>query len=100
MNTKYNIFDSHSHYDDDRFNEDRDSVLTQIKNNGVIGIINCSSSYSSINKTDNLTKEWDFIYGAVGIHPENADEFTFERLLEFKGIAQTNSKIVDRKSVV
>ena len=75
MENKYRIFDTHAHYDDDSFDEDRDAVLSQIKENGVVGILNCASSYESIEKTYKLTIDNDFIYGALGIHPENADEF-------------------------
>ena len=94
MNKGYRIFDSHAHYDDEAFDEDRDEILKEIQTLGVIGAVNCSSSYESVEKTCRLTKEWDFIYGAVGIHPENADEFNDERLEEFKEIIKANNKIV------
>ena len=43
MEFKYEIFDTHAHYDDEAFNEDREKVLEEIKENGVIGILNCAS---------------------------------------------------------
>src|SRR5690606_25236693 len=46
------------------------------KENGVGGILNMSSDYASIKKTVDLVEKYDFIYGAVGIHPENADEYS------------------------
>lgn len=69
------IFDSHAHYDDEQFEEDREILLKEMKENGVGAILNMSSDYASINKTVDLVENHDFIYGAVGIHPENADEF-------------------------
>ena len=93
MNTEYKIFDSHAHYDDEEFDDDRKEVIEELKNEGVIGIMNCSSSYESIAKTCELINTWDFIYGAVGIHPENADEFKDEMLEEFKEIIKKNSKV-------
>lgn len=93
MNTEYKIFDSHAHYDDEEFDDDRKEVIEELKNNGVIGIMNCSSSYESIAKTCELINTWDFIYGAVGIHPENADEFKDEMLEEFKEIIKKNPKV-------
>lgn len=93
MNTEYKIFDSHAHYDDEEFDDDRKEVIEELKNNGVIGIMNCSSSYKSIAKTCELINTWDFIYGAVGIHPENADEFKDEMLEEFKEIIKKNPKV-------
>lgn len=94
MNNIYKIFDSHAHYDDEAFDQDRLEVFEQLKEAGVIGILNCSASYESIEKTNSLTKEWDFIYGAVGIHPGNANEFTPEVIKELRDIVKTNKKIV------
>lgn len=70
------IFDSHAHYDDEQFDEDREELLIELKENGVGGILNMSSDYASIKKTVDLVEKYDFIYGAVGIHPENADEYS------------------------
>jgi len=69
MQEKYKIIDSHAHYDDDAFNEDRDAVLNQIRENGVVQVLNCAASYNSLKTTDKLTKDYDFIVGALGIHP-------------------------------
>ena len=69
------IFDSHAHYDDEQFDEDRETLLLEMKQNGVGGILNMSSDYNSMKKTVELTKKYGFIYGALGIHPENADEY-------------------------
>ena len=94
MDNVYRIFDSHAHYDDEAFDEDRIEVFEQLKEAGIIGILNCSASYESIEKTNKLTKEWDFIYGAVGIHPENANEFTKDVINEIRDIVKTNAKIL------
>ena len=94
MENKYIIFDTHAHYDDDSFDEDREAVLSQIKENGVVGILNCASSYESIDKTYNLTIENDFIYGALGIHPENADEFNDDVEKEIIELVNKNKKII------
>ena len=94
MENKYRIFDSHAHYDDDAFDNDREEVFAELVENGVIGILNCSSTYDSVGKTCGLIKENDFIYGAIGIHPENANELTGDRLEEFRRIINENDKIV------
>lgn len=69
------IYDSHAHYDDEQFDEDRHELLNALKDNGVGAILNMSSNYASIKKTKDLVEKYDFIYGAVGIHPENAHEY-------------------------
>lgn len=91
---EYKIFDSHAHYDDDSFNLDREAVIEQLHNDGVIGILNCSSTYDSVSKTCSLINKWEFIYGAIGIHPENADELTSQRLEELERIIKENEKVI------
>ena len=72
------IFDSHAHYDDEQFDEDREELLKELKENGVGAILNMSSDYDSVKRTVELTEKYDFIYGAVGIHPEHADQYNEE----------------------
>lgn len=69
------IFDSHAHYDDEQFDEDREELLKEIHEDGVIGIVNCGSSLKGLKKSVELSKSHDFIYAAAGIHPENAEDF-------------------------
>lgn len=94
MENKYIIFDTHAHYDDAAFDEDRETILRELKSNGVDLILNCASSYESIDKTYRLTIENDFIYGALGIHPENADEFNDNVEKEIVNLISTNKKII------
>ncbi|WP_291576064.1 TatD family hydrolase [Clostridium sp. UBA4548] len=75
------IFDSHSHYDDSQFNEDRDLVLKEIKEKGVIGVLNCGSDLRGLNMSIELAEKYDFVYAAVGIHPEYA-QIVDENLIE------------------
>lgn len=69
------IFDSHAHYDDEQFDEDREELLKRLNENKVIGIINCGSSLKGLEMSVKLSENHDFVYAAAGIHPENADEF-------------------------
>ena len=94
MDNKYKIFDTHAHYDSEDYDVDREEILSELKNNGVIGILNCASSYESIEITYKLTEKYDFIYGALGIHPENADELTDAVLEEIRNLIRSNEKIV------
>ena len=94
MREKFKIIDSHAHYDDAAFNDDRQNVLCEIKENGVIAILNCAASYDSLKTTNKLTKEYDFIFGALGIHPENANEMKEDTLDEIRTYIKSNDKIV------
>ncbi|EKQ56019.1 MULTISPECIES: TatD family hydrolase [unclassified Clostridium] len=94
MEEKFKIIDSHAHYDDEAFNEDREEVLQEINKNGVIGVLNCAASYDSLKTTDRLTKDYDFIFGALGIHPENANEMKEDTIDEIRAYIKNNDKIV------
>ncbi len=94
MQEKFKIIDSHAHYDDSDFNEDRDEVLHEIRKNGVIRVLNCAASYESLKTTDKLTKDYDFIFGALGIHPENSNEMKEDTLNEIKAYIKNNDRIV------
>ena len=69
-----NIFDSHAHYTDKAFNEDREIMLGSLKESGVCGIINCGADIASSVSSVELANKYDYIYAACGIHPEEADK--------------------------
>lgn len=68
------IFDTHAHYDDEAFDQDLEEVLKKVQAAGVTRILNCSSNIESCLKTLELVKKYDFIYGAIGVHPQDAGE--------------------------
>ena len=70
------IFDSHAHYDDERFDEDRNEIIERIFKEDVKNVLNVSSDYESIGKMISLIKKYDFFYGACGIHPHDVSEMT------------------------
>ncbi|CAG7839182.1 D-aminoacyl-tRNA deacylase [Clostridium haemolyticum] len=78
------IFDSHAHYDDESFNEDREEIIKQIKENGVVNVLNCGASMKGARDSLKLADKYDFFYAAVGIHPENAYELTEKNYEEIK----------------
>lgn len=94
MENRFAIFDSHAHYDSEEFNEDRAAVLKQIQDNGVFGVLNCSADAKSIESTNKLTLEYDFIFGALGIHPQEADEYNKEVEERIEVLVSQNKKIL------
>ena len=67
------IFDSHAHYDDEQFDPDRDELLgTRLPGAGVCGVLNMGSDFKGCEETLALTRRYEYVYGAVGIHPECA----------------------------
>lgn len=72
------IFDSHAHYDDAAFDSDREELLESFPGKGIKYVVNAGSSFESLHKTERLMERYPFLYGAFGIHPENASELNDE----------------------
>ena len=71
--TYHNIFDAHAHYDDRWFDEDRDALLSSMREKGVSYIVCAAVNIASAETILQYTKEYDFLYACVGIHPENLE---------------------------
>ena len=68
------IFETHAHYDDDRFNEDRDELLRRLPEEGVGVVINSGASVESTRDTIALARKYPHVYAAVGVHPSEIEE--------------------------
>ncbi len=68
------IFDTHSHYDDIKFDEVRDELLSSLESRNVGKVITCGVDMPSSLRSKKLAEKYDYIYFAAGIHPENMDE--------------------------
>ncbi|MCD8144878.1 MAG: TatD family hydrolase [Oscillospiraceae bacterium] len=69
-------FDTHAHYDDEKFDTDRDAVLQEMANHNVGLIVNPGCTVESSKAAIALAEQYPFIYAAVGIHPENCQGAT------------------------
>ncbi|MBU0651064.1 TatD family hydrolase [bacterium] len=67
------MIDSHAHLDLDEYKNDLDKVIESAKKAGVEYIINIATCIESSKKTLELTKKYDCIYGAVGVHPHDVE---------------------------
>lgn len=72
------IFETHAHYDDKAFDEDRDCLIESLPENGIGTVINVGSSLRSVRYTVDLMEKYPFVYGAIGIHPSDTGELTEE----------------------
>lgn len=87
------IFDTHAHYDDEPFDEDREAVLSSLQEKGVGTVVNICASPASLQRISELTERYSFVYGAAGIHPDHAGEMTEELFQEISRLAE-EEKIV------
>ncbi|HCA05373.1 MAG TPA: hydrolase TatD [Ruminococcaceae bacterium] len=74
MSTLNNIFDAHAHYDDSWFDNDRDELLAQLPSKGVCGVVCNAVDLKTAKSVIELAEKYDYIYAAVGFHPENLDD--------------------------
>ena len=72
------IFDSHAHYDDKAFDDDREALLASLVSHGVGRVVNVGSNLETTRQTAELVKQYPFLYGAAGVHPSDTGELTEE----------------------
>ena len=87
------IIDTHAHYDDKAFNDDRHEALTSLYEKGVEKVINAAASMRGCKRTLDLCKQYDFVYGMLGVHPDDVGELT-EADMDFIKEHAANPKIV------
>lgn len=72
------IFETHAHYDDQAFDEDRDEILSTLNAYGIEAVVNICASVRSLDATAALIKKYPNVYGTVGIHPDEIGDITPE----------------------
>ncbi len=82
------IFDTHTHYDNAAFDEDRDELLMSLLAAGIGRVVNVGASIESTKRTVKLTEEYPFIYGAAGVHPSESGEMTEEDIAWLEGLTR------------
>ena len=68
------IFETHAHYDDAKFDTDREMLLAELPQRGISPVINAGSSIATTKTTLSLAQEYPFLYAAVGVHPSDVDD--------------------------
>ncbi len=68
------IFETHAHFDDEAFDEDRDTLLASMQENGIGTIVNATASKRTVEQSLELTKKYPFIYTTIGVHPSDCAE--------------------------
>ncbi len=87
------LFDTHAHMDDHAFDNDREALLASLPDQGIGLIMNPGCSYASSRNASALSRRYDYIYAAVGSHPDAADEVDERLLEEYKTMCRENPKI-------
>lgn len=87
------LFDTHAHIDDHAFDEDREQVIDDFHNHNIALIMNPGCSLQTSVKAHQLSLQYDFIYAAVGSHPDSADEINENVIQQYRNLCHLNPKI-------
>ena len=80
-------FDTHAHYDSGKFNADREEVLRAVHESGVALIVDPGDCAATSARAVAIAQEYDFVYAAVGWHPEEAAGWTDDSLEQIRALA-------------
>ena len=89
-----NIFDVHAHYDDEKFDDDREELLASLPQLGVKAVVNASVDLATAKKAIEFTEKYPFMYAAVGVHPENLEDLSENYLDALAELYENNKKVV------
>ncbi len=87
------LFDTHAHLNDSRFKEDREAVINSLKKEKIEYVVNPGADIPSSLSAIELSKKYDFIYAAVGVHPHDVKDMDEDTMAVLKSLSQ-NEKVV------
>ena len=87
------IIDTHAHYDDEAFLEDQAEILNNLKDKGVEIVINAAASMEGCKRTLALIREYPFVYGMLGVHPDDVGDMS-QKDIDFMKQHAKEEKIV------
>ena len=90
-----NIFETHAHYDDEAFDEDREKLLGELPEKGVCGVITAGADLKTSIAAVRLAEKYPYVYAAVGVHPENiGEDFDADDISKLERLLNSHEKIV------
>ena len=87
------IFDTHTHYDDDAFDPDREELISSLPAHQIGTVVQVCASVESLERTRAMVRQWPHVYGAVGVHPDYANEVTSEVLEKIRTISREEKMV-------
>lgn len=87
------IFETHAHYDDEKFDEDRAELLSSMQENGIGRIINVSANLESLENTRKLMEVYPFIYGAFGLHPDEVGDLNEDVMARMRELCRMEKAV-------
>lgn len=87
------FFDSHSHYNDEKYNDDRDEIINKIYKEGITSTVCVGYDLVKSKYALEIAKNNNFIYSTVGISPNDIEDFTYDNLLEIEKLAKDHKVV-------
>lgn len=87
------IFETHAHYDDEAFDPDRDELLNSLQDCGIGTVVNVCASVESLDATARLMEKYPFVYGAIGVHPDEVGGMDDEVLEKIRRLARHDKAV-------
>ena len=87
------LFDTHAHMDDSSFDADRAGLLESLPGQGISLLMNPGCSYASSRNAISLAEQYDYIYAAVGSHPDVADEVDDALIAQYRELCKQHPKV-------
>ncbi len=87
------LFDTHAHLDDERFDEDRESLISSLKENNISLVVNVGADMKTSRNAIKLAEKYDLIYAAVGVHPHDVKDMKEEDFVELEQMSN-HEKVV------
>lgn len=87
------FFDTHTHLDDEKFDIDRDELIASLNSEGLSLAVNIGANIETSQNSIDLAEKYDFIYAAVGVHPNDTGDMTDEDLRKLEEMAK-HEKVV------
>jgi len=87
------LFDSHAHYNDEKFENDRDDLIKSIYNSGITKIVNAGYSIESSKKAVEISEKYEFVYATVGVSPNDIENLDNNYISKIEEMAQ-HKKVV------
>ena len=88
------LFDTHAHLDDVSFDLDRQELLASLPGQGISLLMNPGCSYESSLNAIKLSEQYDYIYAAVGSHPDVADEVDDALIAQYRELCKQHKKVL------
>lgn len=83
------IIDTHAHYDDKAFDEDREALLESLAGHGIEAVVNIGASIQTTKNTLQLMEQYPFVHGAIGVHPSESAELDENLMTWLKEVSGT-----------